>query len=104
MDLLEQVEKIIAEYDVALTIRQIFYRLVARYLYEKTEHAYKNLGELLNKARRARRIPMEAIRDDTSVSYYPIVYPDAEDFLASVRHALKISGLIARKASVDAWS
>ena len=47
---------------------------------------------------------MEAIRDDTSVSYYPIVYPDAEDFLASVRHALKISGLIARKASVDAWS
>ena len=85
LDLLEQVEKIIAEYDIALTIRQIFYRLVARYFYEKTEHAYKNLGELLNKARRARRIPMEAIRDDTSVSHYPISYRDAEDFLAAVR-------------------
>jgi hypothetical protein len=41
----------------------MFYRLVARCLYEKTERAYKNLAELSNKARRARRIPMSAIRD-----------------------------------------
>jgi hypothetical protein len=83
--LLAQIEAIIAVYDMALTIRQIFYRLVARYFYEKTEPAYKNLAELLNKARRARRIPMEAIRDDGSVNYYPRFYRDADDFLKSLR-------------------
>jgi hypothetical protein len=86
--LLDQIDSIIAVYQMALTIRQIFYRLVARYFYEKTEHAYKNLAELLNRARRARRIPMDAIRDDSSVSYYPVYYRDAEDFLASVRDDL----------------
>jgi hypothetical protein len=52
---LARVEAIIAEYDIALTIRQIFHRLVERYFYPKTRLAYYNLGELLNKARRARR-------------------------------------------------
>jgi hypothetical protein len=85
LDLLAKVQTIIAEYDIALTIRQIFYRLVGRYSYPKTELAYDNLGELLNKARRARLIPMEAIRDDTSISYYPLYYHDDTDFLASVR-------------------
>jgi hypothetical protein len=84
--LLEKIEAVIAEYAMmALTIRQIFYRLVARHGLAKTEHAYKNLAELLNRARRARRIPMNAIRDDGSVSYYPVSYRDAEDFLARVR-------------------
>jgi hypothetical protein len=83
--LLKQVEAIIAMYQMALTIRQIFYRLVARFAYDKTEHAYKNLGELLNKARRAHRIPMEAIRDDTAVSHYPFNFRDIADFMTYVR-------------------
>jgi hypothetical protein len=85
LDLLKHVEAIIAEYDMALTIRQIFYRLIGRYLYPKTENDYKNLCELLNKARRARLIPMEAIRDDGFVSYYPRAWDSAEHFMASVR-------------------
>jgi hypothetical protein len=83
--LLGQVEAIIALYQTALTIRQVFYRLVARYAYVKSEKAYKNLGELLNRARRARRILMEAIRDDTALSHYPQHYSDIADFLADVR-------------------
>lgn len=89
LGLLAQVETIIAEYDMALTIRQIFYRLVARFFYEKTENAYKNLAELLNKARRARRIPMEAIRDDTSVSYHPLYWDSIDDFLAGMRRMVE---------------
>jgi hypothetical protein len=34
------------------------------YEYEKTEQAYKRLGEILNTARRARLIDMDMIRDD----------------------------------------
>jgi hypothetical protein len=89
LDLLVQVEAIIAQYQMSLTIRQIFYRLVARYLYEKTEKVYKNLGELLNKARRARRIPMEATRDDTSVSHYPLYWDSVDDFLAGLRQRVE---------------
>jgi hypothetical protein len=85
LDLLKQVEAIIAQYAMALTIRQIFYRLIGRYGYTKTEREYKNLGEMLNRARRARRLPMEAIRDDTSISYYPRYWHDAADFWNDVR-------------------
>jgi hypothetical protein len=56
--LLEQVKGVLAEYleQLPLTLRQIFYRLVGAYGYEKTEQAYERLGETLNKARRARVI------------------------------------------------
>lgn len=56
--LIDTVLAILAEYAayLPLTIRQIFYRLVGAHDYEKTEHAYKRLGETINRARRARLI------------------------------------------------
>jgi hypothetical protein len=39
-----------------LTIRQIYYRLVGVYGYEKSKGASNQLGEILNKARRAKVI------------------------------------------------
>jgi hypothetical protein len=56
-----------------LTIRQIFYRLVGRYEYEKTERAYARLCEHLNRARRARIIRMADIRDDGITTIAPDV-------------------------------
>lgn len=47
-----------------LTLRQIFYMLVSGYAYDKTERAYQRLCETMNKARRARYIDMNDIRDD----------------------------------------
>ena len=87
LDLLAKVEAIIAEYAMPLTIRQIFYRLVGRHGYDKTEQAYDNLGELLTKARRAQRISMEAIRDDGLVNHHPQCFASAEDFMITVRKA-----------------
>jgi hypothetical protein len=56
MALIDQVKTVLAEYrdQLPLTLRQIFYRLVGAYEYEKT---YKRLTEAMNKARRARLIP-----------------------------------------------
>ena len=64
--LLDQVRGVLNEYEdyLPLTIRQIFYRLVGAHEYEKTERAYERLIEHLNRARRARMIPMDVIRDD----------------------------------------
>lgn len=66
VELLNQVEAVLIEYQEhwPLTIRQVFYRLVGRYDYPKDEAAYGRLCHHLANARRARRIPFHAIRDD----------------------------------------
>ena len=66
LQLLDQVRAVLGEYEdyLPLTIRQIFYRLVGAHSFEKTEQAYERLCETLNRARRARLISMNAIRDD----------------------------------------
>jgi hypothetical protein len=66
--LLDQIRAVLAEYaaHLPLTIRQIFYRLVGAYGFDKTELAYKRLGEHLNRARRARLIDFDHIRDDSA--------------------------------------
>lgn len=65
-EVLQQVEAILEQYQeyLPMTARQIFYRLVGAYDYPKTERDYKRLCENLQKARRSRRISMDAIRDD----------------------------------------
>jgi hypothetical protein len=74
--LLDRVRAVLADYaeQLPLTLRQIFYRLVGAYSYEKTEAAYERLGETLNKARRARFIDMDAIRDDGFTSVVPVFF------------------------------
>ncbi len=66
-EVIDCVTGIIAEYLQALTIRQIFYRLVGKYAFEKTEKSYKRLGEYLNRARRAGLIAWDSVRDDGDI-------------------------------------
>src|SRR5918992_5154994 len=60
------VRAILEEYQahLPLTIRQVFYRLVGVYGYPKDENAYERLCNALNRARRARMIGFEDLRDD----------------------------------------
>jgi hypothetical protein len=85
--LLEQVRAVLGEYEdyLPLTIRQIFYRLVGVHEYDKTEQAYDRLCEHLNRARRARRISMDVIRDDGGVITAPDDWKSAEQFWRVVR-------------------
>jgi hypothetical protein len=86
--LLDQVQAVLDELgeQLPLMVRQIYYRLVAMYGYEKTERASKRLGEMLNMARRARVIPMDAIRDDGVTSEEPLFFDGAEGFLDTMVH------------------
>ena len=80
--LLEQVSEILAEYrtELPLTARQIFYRLVGAYGYPKNERAYERLCYYLGRARRARIIPFESMRDDGASVLWSHHYDDDEDF------------------------
>jgi hypothetical protein len=81
--LLEQVDAVLEEYQdyLPLTCRQIFYRLVGKYGYEKTNKAYARLCEALMYARRAGRISMADIRDDGNQHIAPVSWQSEEDFL-----------------------
>jgi hypothetical protein len=87
LELLARVNAVLGEYQdhLPLTLRQIFYRLVGAHGYEKTERAYERLGEHLVRARRARLVPMEAIRDDGGVTIMPTVWANVEEYLDAVR-------------------
>jgi len=86
-DLLEKAQAVLEEYraHLPLTIRQILYRLVGVHDYSKD--GYKRLARVLKRARRARMVPMESIRDDGAIVLAPTTYADAEDFLDVVQHS-----------------
>jgi hypothetical protein len=80
--LIEQVVSVLEEFReyCPLTVRQVFYRLVASHDYPKSERAYRNLCEHLVRARRARLIPFDVLRDDGIVSDRHAYYGGVEEF------------------------
>lgn len=87
MEILEDVRAILNEYSHygPMTARQVFYRLVGQYGYDKTEKAYKRLTNYLVRARRAEMIPFHAIRDDGTVEQGGGGWSSASSFWSVVR-------------------
>lgn len=68
LDLIATMNKIIGEYLQAgftLTVRQLYYQLVARDIIPNTERSYQNTTSLVNDARLAGMIDWDAIEDRT---------------------------------------
>ena len=80
-----------------LMIRQIYYRLVASYGYDKTDKFSNRLGEVLNRVRRARLIPMSAIRDDGRGWDEPWGYSDGDHLRRTIYNVID-------RAEIDASS
>jgi len=85
--LLNQAVAVLTEYRTywPLTVRQIFYRLVGAYAYEKSERAYKGLCAHLSNARRGGMIQFRAIRDDGVSVWGPTHYANPDAFWAEQR-------------------
>ncbi len=69
LNLIERVNSIITEYSskgYELTLRQVYYQLVATGVIENTERSYKNLGTLISNARLAGLVDWESIVDEFS--------------------------------------
>ena len=68
LDLIQLVNSVIEEYDAQgyeLTLRQVYYQLVARGYIPNNERSYKNLGNLINDGRLAGLIDWYSIVDRT---------------------------------------
>ena len=76
-----------------LTIRQVFYRLVARNEIGKTEKDYSRLCESMGKARRARMIPFSHIRDDGFSDFTWLGYESYEDLMQRLSNEAKSATL-----------
>jgi len=85
--IMAQVKEILAEYydELLLTARQIFYRLVGKYGYPKSENAAESLNNWLVRARRSRMIPFDSIRDDGASVMKGRFYSSEEDFFGYVQ-------------------
>ena len=68
LETIEKINVIIDQYGTtgySLTLRQLYYQLVARGIIENTPQKYEAIGDLVNKARLAGLIDWEAITDRT---------------------------------------
>ena len=90
-DLLFQVNSVLADFrdHLPVTARQVFYRLVAVFDYEKSDASYDRLLETLNRARRAGLVPMDSIRDDGATAVGLQRWDSAEEFLDNCHHWAK---------------
>jgi len=104
LDLFDRVNDILAEYDVPLTLRQVYYRLVAAHAIPNTERAYKNLSARLTDGRRAGLIDPRRITDRLRQASRVSCWEDLGDFLKSVRESYRREKWTGQPVSVEVWS
>lgn len=96
MELIEHVQRITDRYErqgIRLTIRQVFYQLVAGNRVPNTERQYHDLSDKLTRARRAGLMPLDAYDDHGRIPYTPPVHTSAAD---AIRNA-------ADRYAADLW-
>lgn len=83
------------QYDTALTLRQLYYRLVSRQLFPNTINSYKRLSRLMVRAREEGAVPVNCLEDRSRriLGRGDTNYASAQDFLrrrlASLRESYK---------------
>jgi hypothetical protein len=88
--LIETINTIIADYvaqGYRLTLRQLYYQLVARDILPNTEKSYKNTGRLVNDGRMAGLIDWDAIEDRTRSFISRGHWTDASSILYSAANS-----------------
>jgi hypothetical protein len=74
---------VLKQYDTAITLRQLYYRLVSRHLFDNTENSYKRLSRMMVKARESRDVPPNCLEDRSRriLGRGDSGYSSAQDFL-----------------------
>jgi hypothetical protein len=88
---LDMILRILHEYEhyLPLTMRQVFYRAVGQYGYDKTEQAYKRLLYTSARARRASMVNFDHVRDDGVTIETPHGYSGLDAFESVVKGAAR---------------
>lgn len=103
LDLLDDVCEVLAEYDHALTLRQLFYRLVAAHVIENAENSYKSLSRTLVKAREEGLVAIDALEDRTRAPERPSCWMDVEHYAEAVRDSYRRDKWRTQQQHVEVW-
>ena len=101
-----QVNSIIKEYQAqgfVMTLRQIYYQMVARALIENKVTEYDNLGELVSKARLAGLIDWAAIEDTNRAVAYHSSWDTPEDILQGAAAGYREDPWRNQEAYIEVW-
>lgn len=106
LDTIEKVNAIVAEYEsqgYELTLRQVYYQLVARGFIPNNERSYKNLGNLINDGRLAGLIDWYAIVDRTRNLRENSHWDKPEDVIDSARYSYMLDRWKNQPNYVEVW-
>lgn len=100
---IDQVRQIAGEYDFPLTLRQVFYRLVATQVLVNTRSEYNQLSDKLARAREQGEIPWDSITDLTRGPIAPSTWADLGEFAETVQRAFRLDVWERQPAYVEIW-
>ena len=89
LELLAQVQEIIDSYDFALTLRQIYYQLVARQIIPNEQRYYKNLSRLCVAGRDEGILPEEGFADRLRAVDKLGSWPNLNEFMQTVKRSYR---------------
>ena len=87
LELLDQVQKVIDSYDFALTLRQIYYQLVAKQIIPNEQRYYKKLSNVCVVGRDEGILPEEAFADRLRAVDKPGAWLDLNEFMETVKRS-----------------
>jgi len=104
LKLLEQVREIIESYDFALTLRQIYYQLVARQVIANEQKYYRIISRLCVIGRDEGMLPEDAFADRLREVDKPPSWDDLSDFMETVKESYKKSKWNNQATYVETWT
>ena len=105
-DRLEKVLDVLAQYagmDLRITLRQLFYQLVSKNFIANKQREYKNLGELLSRARLAGLVDWGAIEDRIRQPDKHAEWADIPDLVESAVSSFRLPRWSDQECCVELW-
>lgn len=106
LERVSQCESIINEYaaqGLRLTLRQLYYQLVSRDLIPNTERSYKNVGNVLSKARIAGLVDWDAIEDRGRQPRSANEYADIQELVDAAVRSYRLPRWEGQDRYVELW-
>lgn len=106
LDLIELVNQVVDEYSAQgyeLTLRQVYYQLVARGYIPNNERSYKNVGSLINDGRLAGLIDWHSVTDRTRNLRKAEHWNNPADVIASARYSYNLDKWESQPNYVEVW-
>ena len=95
--------EILAEHDTAMTLRQLFYQLVAKQIIENTRIRYKALSRIIVNARLDGEISWDAIEDRSRYPHAVNMWDGVEDFAETAVAAYRRNVWLDQPVYVESW-